>query len=138
MQFQICFCKPTIWQNTTPCLSNFFFAPYAKSYPPNISRIHAHFFFTFWSMNFCKIDFIVHSGRKIENVKFDFLVRWRCILKSMTNVPNLKGAMLAGRVNALNLFLRFIVSILKWLWLRSTKEFSPNGSLWFITKRFRK
>ena len=41
MQFQICFCKPTIWQNTTPCR---FFVPYAKSYTPNISRIHAHFF----------------------------------------------------------------------------------------------
>ena len=73
-----------------------FFAPYAKSYPPNISRIHAHFFFTFWSMNFCKNDFIAHhSGqkllKKIENVKFDFLVRWRCMLESMTNVANLKG-----------------------------------------------
>ena len=56
------FCKPTIWQNTTPCLS--FFAPYAKSYPPNISRIHAHFFFTFWSMNFYKMTSL-HSGQNM-------------------------------------------------------------------------
>ena len=54
-----------------------FFAPYAKSYPPNISRIHAHFFFAFWSMNFCKNDFIAHSGqkllKKIENLSIFWL-----------------------------------------------------------------